>query len=158
MNRIVQRRELVLAGVLAAGLAVLTVPRTPHPAGGPGDGSDPRLEERRVELLARLAGKQAVMRALLRRELTLPEAADRLRELTAGDPRTLAGLRLRHPDAASEEELFCRHATDLVELVMPHDPAAAGAARARLESDLREHRGRGGDRRQVNGAVRAVGN
>jgi hypothetical protein len=138
------KRECGLLGVFAAA-AVLAVAN----AGGPAfqeafsfedraTRSSRELEERRVQLMGRQEGKLVVTRALVRREISLPEAARRLRDLVGDDPQTIHWMRGGFPGASSEEELFCRHAIRLAEIELK-DSARSQAVVACLEAELRAH-------------------
>ena len=50
------------------------------------------LEDRRTVLMARFYEKDRTANALLRKEITLDEAADRFRELTRNDPKAIEAL------------------------------------------------------------------
>jgi hypothetical protein len=145
------KRELCLAGVLVAVVACLAVPRTGRPAAVPdllaGEALVEASEARRTarlralhsRLTERAEGKRQVAQALADGAVDLPTAAQRLRELTDGDPLTLQGLRDRFAGATSEEELFCRHAIDCVAALKWDSPAAAAATTARLQAELRSY-------------------
>src|SRR5262245_34366622 len=142
------KRACGLLGVFAAAavlVAVVSAGRPTIPAALAVEDADHRLagelEERRVKLMARQDGKLAVTRALVRQEISLPEAARRLRDLVGDDPQVIRWMGAAFPGVASEEELFCRHAIRLAALEL--DGAAHREAElTRLEAELRAYLGR----------------
>jgi hypothetical protein len=95
---------------------------------------DADLERRRVAVIDRTAAKLNLCRAVVRRELSLLEAAHQVREIVRDDPVACALLRDLFP-GCSEEELFCRHLMSFVEVHILDQPAAATEL-ARLEAEL----------------------
>lgn len=103
MHRVIY---VVAVGVVTAAAAVMI---RPTDDGGP-SAQDVRESERRAEFAAvaeRTQARVALTIALLRGELTLPEAVTRFRDLLAGDPVGQRGLWAKYP-AATIEELATR--------------------------------------------------
>jgi hypothetical protein len=92
------------------------------------------LERQRLTVMHRVAAKQKLCRAVVRRELTLLEAARQMRDVVDADPVSCALLRDLFA-GCSDEEIFCRHLMELVEIHALEQPAAA-ADLARLEAKL----------------------
>jgi hypothetical protein len=105
-----------------------------------GGDRDPEMERQRVALINRGAAKVNLCRAVVRRELSLLEAARQVREIVRDDPMACALLRDLFP-GCSEEEMFCRHLMSFVEVHILDQPAAA-AELARLEAELDDLRRR----------------
>jgi hypothetical protein len=84
-----------------------------------------------------LDGKHKVASEVVAGRLTLPQAADRFRELRTE-------LAATHEDGPSlsgqdDEESLCRHVIDWVATSLREEPERAGKVVARLEDDLRQH-------------------
>jgi hypothetical protein len=92
------------------------------------------LERQRLTLLDRVAAKVELHRALLRGDLSLPEAARRLRELCRDDPWAYARLLGQFP-GCSEAEALCRHLLHYAE-DDDRDGSWANSAAAHLEAGL----------------------
>jgi len=93
------------------------------------------LERQRLTVVNRVAAKEKLWRALVRRELSLLEAARQMRDIVRAEPVGCALLRDHFP-GCSVEEVFCRHLLELVEVHALKQPAAASALiRLRAEFD-----------------------
>jgi hypothetical protein len=92
------------------------------------------LERQRLTLLERVATKIELHRMLLRGELSLPEAAVRLREVLRNNPGAYAQT-IGQYSGCSEMEAFCQH---LLHYGGDNDAdgASARSVIARLEADL----------------------
>jgi hypothetical protein len=105
-----------------------------------GGDRDTEMERQRVALINRGAAKMNLCRAVVRRELSLLEAARQVRDLVRDDPTACALLRDLFPNC-SDEELFCRHLMGFVEGHVL-EPWAAAAELARLDAELDDLRRR----------------
>jgi hypothetical protein len=94
------------------------------------------LDNRQRLVLQRVMEKEAVVHALVRGEITLDQAAERFRQLTADDAAALAYLRSFHP-AASDEELHYRNVLGFVRGMVWTHPARFAEVFARLEDEVR---------------------
>jgi hypothetical protein len=94
------------------------------------------LEYQRQILLSRRLAHLDITRALIRREVSLLEAAGRFRDLISVDAQARHWLRMVDADC-SEEELFCRQVIRIVDGELL-DESAATAEVPRLEAELRD--------------------
>jgi hypothetical protein len=107
MKRIAQL-SLALAAttIVALGLVMLAPARSSRPAVGDEElatlrtgettRQTERIDARRDVVFGRLLAKERITGALLRGELTLDQAAERFRELIAGDPAAVAAMQARY--------------------------------------------------------------
>jgi hypothetical protein len=93
------------------------------------------LDARCRAAVGRVTEKDAVAVALLRGDLGLAEAADRVRAIATADPAALARLRRWHA-GASDEELWYRHVLDFARSAVTQRPDLDRARLARLEAEL----------------------
>jgi hypothetical protein len=108
----------------------------PRPTGNSaGPSPDAVLESRVRSALVRVEEKLAVATALLRGDMDLGRAADRFREISAGDPATLARLGLLHP-GVSERELWHRNVICFARGLTAEHPTANAEGLARVEAEF----------------------
>jgi hypothetical protein len=100
------------------------------------------LDRQLQAITTRQEAKAEIARAVMRCELSLLEAAARIRELVASDPRYLAVNRIARPDY-SDDEIFCRQVIASVAVLAEDMQCEINCTVARLEAEFETHR-RGG--------------
>jgi hypothetical protein len=145
MKRIVRLGLAVAATtVVALGLVFLAPERasppalerenvTPYRIGEMARESE-QIDSRRVMVLDRLLAKDRVADALLRGELTLEQAVERFRHLTANDPAAVAAMRARY--GGRGDEMFYRQVLSFARVAAYYHPERAKVVVPRLEVEV----------------------